>query len=83
MAKALAATTIKLTLTQDLGVESITDTASIAPAASETYVTAVYNGTDLSGNEFAQITLSDDGTPSGTSWALHEIAAPWNYEEDI
>lgn len=61
------------TLTRDFGLETMSDSISLTPVASETRVRRRFEATDFSDWVAIQITLADDGVNVGPAgWRLDE-----------
>ena len=78
-----AATTVKLTLIKDYGVESRSVTVSLAPTAADGSATPIIRPIDdayLSEAHTIQFKIGDDGAVDAPAWQLQQLAVRWKLE---
>jgi len=75
VAKAVAATSVTVTINRDFGKETRALSVSIAPAGSETRVVAKGEGSEMGEANVVQMTVGDSGASSAT-WTLDALVTP-------
>lgn len=74
------APTITQTITRDFGLETVTSTVDLTPAASETRVIRKLEGSQMSTAGVIQLTLGD-ASASSSRWFIDAIVAPIDVQE--
>lgn len=74
--------TLRLTLTTDYGVQTVTSDATFTPAGSETRLPVLMTGSFAADAYAVAITVGDD-TARSNSWSLDAVTVPYEAREDV